>query len=99
MALSDRDIKKAIAKGKIKITPTIDYQTQLGSCSIDLRLSNIFRTFNHAQVAYIDPADKKALAKLTHEIKVPLLLKNYRHLVKSLITKRKQLNILIKEDQ
>jgi len=70
MALSDRDIKKSIKKGKIKITPVIDYASQLGSCSVDLRLSNVFRTFNHAQVPYIEPTDKKALKELTHEIKI-----------------------------
>lgn len=71
MTLSDVDIKKAIDQGRIKITPAIDYSSQLGSCSVDLKLSNVFRVFNHAQVPYIDPADKKALSQLTHEIKVP----------------------------
>lgn len=70
MALSDRDIKKAFKSGKIKITPRIDLASQLGSCSIDLRLSNVFRIFNHAQVPYIDPADQKELNELTQEIKV-----------------------------
>jgi len=70
MALSDVDIKKAIKKEKIKVIPSIDYSTQLGSCSIDLRLSNVFRVFNHAQVPFIDPADKGILKELTHEIKV-----------------------------
>lgn len=58
MILSDRDIKKAIKSGRIKITPEIDYKTQLGSCSIDLRLGNVFRVFNHSKCAYIDPRNK-----------------------------------------
>lgn len=58
MILSDRDIKKAIQEGKIKIIPKIDYQTQLGSCSVDLRLGNVFRVFNHSKCAYIDPREK-----------------------------------------
>lgn len=70
MALADIDIKKAIDSGRIKISPAIDYSTQLGSCSVDLRLSNVFRIFNHAQVPFIDPADQKALHNLTHEIKI-----------------------------
>ncbi|MFC1711312.1 dCTP deaminase [Patescibacteria group bacterium] len=71
MALSDTDIKKTIKAGRIKITPPIDLKTQLGSCSVDLRLSNVFRIFNHALVPYIEPSDKKVLKELTKEIKVP----------------------------
>jgi len=56
--LSDRDIKKAIKQGKIKIAPKIDYKTQLGSCSVDLRLGNVFRVFNHSKCAYIDLREK-----------------------------------------
>lgn len=70
MVLSDTDILKAIKKGKIVIFPKIDIKTQLGSCSIDLRLSNVFRVFNHSQVPYIDPSDQKAIKDLAHEIKV-----------------------------
>ena len=43
MILSDRDIKKAIASGRIKVDPAPDYATQLGSCSLDLRLGNEVR--------------------------------------------------------
>jgi len=71
MALADIDIKKAIKIGKIKIIPKIDFSSQLGSCSVDLRLSSVFRLFNHAQVPFIDPADKHVLDELTKEIKVP----------------------------
>ena len=70
MILSDRDIKEAIKKGKIKITPPIDYRTQLGSCSIDLRLGNVFRVFNHSKCAYIDPRNKKLNQNLTKKVEV-----------------------------
>lgn len=70
MALSDIDIKKAIKNKRIIIKPKIDYSLQLGSCSIDLRLSNVFRVFNHAQVPFIDPRDEKILNHLTKEIKI-----------------------------
>ena len=33
-------------------------------------MSNLFLIYNHAQVPYIDPADKEALSKLTHEVKI-----------------------------
>lgn len=54
MFLSDRDIIKYMESGKIKISPEPDLQTQLGSCSIDFRLSNTFRVFEHSKYPYID---------------------------------------------
>lgn len=68
MVLSDRDIKKAIADQTIVISPKLDYKTQLGSCSIDLRLGNIFRVFEHSKHAYIDPAKKDYSNEITREI-------------------------------
>lgn len=68
MALSDRDIKKAILEKRIIISPKIDIKTQLGSCSVDLRLSSRFRIFNHAQVPYIDPRNKENILELTKEV-------------------------------
>lgn len=69
MVLSDRDIKKAIASGKIKIKPTINYKTQLGSNSIDLRLGNVFRIFDNSKYAFIDPFKKNIGEEITREIK------------------------------
>jgi len=54
MVLSDRDILQYMRAGKIKITPAPDLQTQLGSCSIDFKLSNTFRVFEHSKYPYID---------------------------------------------
>lgn len=54
MFLSDGDIIKYMEAGKIKISPEPDLQTQLGSCSIDFRLSNTFRVFEHSKYPYID---------------------------------------------
>ena len=71
MALADVDIKKAIKNRRIKIIPSINYSSQLGSCSVDLRLGNVFRIFNHAQIPFIDPSNRKVLKDLTKEIKVP----------------------------
>jgi len=34
MVLSDRNIKRYITAGKIKIRPELAYETQLGSCSV-----------------------------------------------------------------
>lgn len=68
MILSDRDIKKAIKTGKIKITPKIDEKIQLGSCSVDLKLGNIFRVFNHSKCAFIDTREK--IKNLTKKVVV-----------------------------
>jgi len=66
MILSDKDIKKALKGGRIKITPKPDLKTQLGSCSVDMHLGNNFRVFKHSSYAYIDlngPVDTDKLMK------------------------------------
>src|SRR5260221_404297 len=70
MVLSDQDIKKALQSKRIVIKPTPDLTTQLGSCSIDLRLGNNFRVFDHSQHAYIDPSKKDYSNEITKVIKV-----------------------------
>ncbi len=70
MILSDRDIKKALGSGRIKISPKPDLKSQLGSCSIDLRLGKQFAVFNHAKYAYIDPNNPKFLEKVMEKISV-----------------------------
>lgn len=70
MVLSDRDIKKYIKTGEIKISPKPDFASQLGSCSLDLRLGDVFRVYDNSSVAVIDPYDRKIMDKLTNEVKV-----------------------------
>lgn len=69
MILSDVDIKKAIEKGEIKITPSPDFDEQLGSCSLDLHLGNIFKVFDHSKFPFIDAREANA-SEITNEIKV-----------------------------
>ncbi len=71
MVLSDQDIEKALASRRIIIKPAPDLSTQLGSCSIDLRLGNNFRIFDHSHHAYIDPSKKDYSNEITKVIKVP----------------------------
>ena len=71
MILSDRDIKKALASGRIKITPEPDFETQLGSCSIDLRLGNEFRVFRRSKVAYVDVRHMKEADEIMEDITIP----------------------------
>src|SRR3989344_4004170 len=65
MILSDQDIKTAIQKGKIKITPKPDFETQLGTCSLDLRLAENFQVFEYNRSAFIDVSDKKTFEDIT----------------------------------
>lgn len=70
MILSDRDIKKALVSGRIKITPKPDLKTQLDACMIDLHLGNVFRVFKHSSYPYIDLAGPVDTDKLMKEIVV-----------------------------
>ena len=67
MVLSDRDLKIALKSGKIKITPAPDLKTQLGSCSVDLRLGNVFRIFESGVHGVID-TQKNVAKEFTKEI-------------------------------
>lgn len=54
MILSDKDIKEYIQQGKIKITPEPNFDEQLGPCSFDLRLGNVFKAFKPSRYPFID---------------------------------------------
>lgn len=70
MILSDHDIKKALKKRRIVITPKPDIGVQLGSCSIDLRLGDTFRVFDHSRFPFIDPNKKDFSNEITKVVKV-----------------------------
>lgn len=70
MILSDGDIKKALLSKRITITPKPDFQTQLGSCSVDLRLGRQFRIFDHSKYAYIDPKNASLAANMMKDVLV-----------------------------
>ena len=53
MILSDRDIKKCLEEKKIIITPEPNYEKQLGSASLDLRLGNEFKVFEDNKRSFI----------------------------------------------
>lgn len=69
MVLSDKDIKEAIKQKRIIIKPLINYDEQLGSNSIDLKLGNTFRIFDHSSYAYIDPFKKNIGEEITRVIR------------------------------
>jgi dCTP deaminase len=55
MILSDRDIRRALETGRIRIDPVPELETALGSISIDFRLGPTFMVFEHSRHSYIDP--------------------------------------------
>lgn len=71
MILSDRDIKKAIAQGRITVNPAPDYATQLGSCSLDLRLGNEVRVFRPSKVTHIDVRHMAQAETIMEEHTIP----------------------------
>ena len=71
MVLSDQDIVRYLEKGKIKITPYPDLSKHLGSCSIDFRLGNTFRVFEHSKYPYIDFQSGIDINGLMHKVEVP----------------------------
>lgn len=54
MILSDRDIIRYLKEGKIKVDPSPDLEEQVGPCSLDLHLGNIFKVFKSSQYPYLD---------------------------------------------
>ena len=67
MVLSDVDIKRYIADGKIKITPELP-PDQFGSCSVDFRLGNVFE---HSRHPYNDLRENKGIEGIMHSVVVP----------------------------
>lgn len=70
MILSDRDIKKYIKAGKIKINPKPNFKEQLGPCSLDLHLGNIFKIFKQSDYPYLDLKRKIDFDSLMEEIEI-----------------------------
>jgi len=68
--LSDREIKAALAEGRIDVGPLEDPDVQIQPASIDLRLGNQFRVFKHAQRAFIDPLNDN-IDEFTEIVTVP----------------------------
>jgi dCTP deaminase len=68
MVLSDKDIKKCLKSGRIKVDPPIDLSSQLGPCSIDLRLGNTFRVFERSRAPYIDTLGQTSSEHLMREV-------------------------------
>ncbi len=56
MILSDRDIKKALEAGRVKIDrPASDYLPHIHASSMDMRLGSTFKLYEHSKFAVLDP--------------------------------------------
>lgn len=54
MILSDRDIKQSLESGRIKVVPSPELDKQLGACTLDMRLGNVFSVFEHSRYPILD---------------------------------------------
>lgn len=70
MILSDRDIRVALAEGRIKIDPAPDLEAQLGSVSVDFRLGQTFMVFEHSRHSFIDPRQPRSIGEAMRTIEV-----------------------------
>ncbi len=70
MVLSDRDILKAMESGRIRIDPSPDLETQLGSVSVDFRLGSTFMVFEHSRFSFIDPRHPQSIGDAMRTIEV-----------------------------
>ena len=70
MILSDRDIRRALAEGRIKIDPMPDLAAQLGAVSVDFRLGRTFMVFEHSRHSFIDPRQPQSIGEAMRTIEV-----------------------------
>ena len=68
MLLSDRDIKEALADGRIVIHPDDGLAERLGPASIDFRLGASFLVFERTKLPYIDPRRLETAQGATRQI-------------------------------
>jgi len=70
MVLSDVDIEAALAEGGLRIVPMPDFSSQMGACSLDLRLGNEFRVFERVRTPLIDPRGQINWDEFTRVVRV-----------------------------
>jgi dCTP deaminase len=68
--LSDRDIKQAIADGKITVEPRDGLERRIGPDGIDFRLGHTFLVFERNKQAYIDLRRAETLKGTTRQIDI-----------------------------
>ncbi len=72
MILSDRDIKKALETGRVKIeSPQPELFRYIHASSMDLHLGNVFKLYEHSKFAVIDPKKPETFTGNMRMIIVP----------------------------
>ena len=72
MILSDRDIRKAIESGRVKIdTPQKEMFMHIHASSMDLRLGNVFKLYEHSKFAILDPKLPESFVGNMRTITIP----------------------------
>lgn len=72
MILSDRDIKKAIESGRVVIeSDQPELFAHIHASSMDLRLGNVFKLYEHSKFAVLDPKKPESFAGNMRTITVP----------------------------
>lgn len=72
MILSDRDIRKAIETGRVKVETTNPEMFQhIHASSMDFRLGNVFKVYEHSKYAVLDPKAPETFARNMRVITVP----------------------------
>jgi dCTP deaminase len=69
MVLSDVDIHRYLARGKIRISPELPPE-QFGSCSVDFRLGTEFSVFEHSRYPYIDVRERGAIQDIMRTVHI-----------------------------
>ncbi|MCG6552796.1 MAG: dCTP deaminase [Candidatus Magnetominusculus sp. LBB02] len=70
MVLSDRDIKRYLVTGAIKVTPHPDLDKQLGACTLDMRLGNVFKLFEHSKYPMLDLKSDVSIDEIMKSIEI-----------------------------
>ncbi len=68
MILSDRDIRRALKEGKIKVTPGDGLERRIGPDGIDFRLGHTFLVFERNEQPYIDPRRRETMKGTTRKV-------------------------------
>lgn len=76
MRLSDQDIVAAMKDGRIAIDPTPS-DSCFGSFSVDVSLSQVFRTFRHIKMPFLNLSDQKSLYSVTEECMEEVTIKEH----------------------
>lgn len=71
MILSDRDIKAAIESGRVKVSaPYEELFKHIHASSMDLRLGNTFKLYEHSKFAVLDPMQPESFANNMRTVEV-----------------------------